>query len=256
MNDNNLDRLIKDTYMEFNDEMDIHSDIEVPDFNIVMNKFHSNLKGKRKSSSISKGIAMVVSFTIVVLISTLISSIPKVIAFKFKVIKTFEELRGDTKDIKVSTNDDLDNNSNDNVSESNSGVDQIEKLVSIEEAKKEVPFKLLIPKYLPSGYKLESVRLVKALGNYFSVNQTYTTSTGEIIQIYQSTISEIAEETISMSSELKVEDITINDRKVKLTTDNENFKNILWFDNNIKFEILVPYNVTDNEVKKIIQLLK
>lgn len=202
MKQDNIDRIIKDTYKELNSEVDIHSNVEIPDFNIIMNKFNKNLKEKSNRSSISKKLALVASFTLIIILSTFLSSIPKVTAFKFNVMKKFEELRGDTRDIKFSTNDGLDNNLNNSVSKSNNSADQIEKLVTIDEAKKEVPFDLLVPKYIPDGYKLETVKLVKAMGDSFSVKQIYTNSTGKIIRINQNTISENGVETISMSSNL------------------------------------------------------
>ncbi|MGV8982669.1 DUF4367 domain-containing protein [Clostridium sp.] len=256
MKRDNMDRIIEDTYTEFNSEMDIHSNIEIPDFNIIMNKFNGNLKGKNSRSLISKKLALVASFTLILLISTFVSTIPKVTAFKFNLIKKVEELRGDTRDIKFSTNAGLDNKSNNSVLKSNSSADQIEKIVTIDEAKKDVPFELLVPKYIPDGYKLEKVKLVKAMGDFFSVNQTYTNSEGKIIQISQSTVSGNEEETLSMSSELSTEDIIINNLKIKSATDNKNFKTMIWFDNNIKNDVLMPYDFTDIQIKKIIGLLK
>ncbi|MBW9159474.1 DUF4367 domain-containing protein [Clostridium tagluense] len=255
MKQNNIDRIIKDTYTEFNSELDIHSNIKIPDFDITMNKFHDNIKEKSSRASISKKVALVASFTLIILLSTFLSSIPRVIAFKLNIIKSFEELRGDTKDIKFSTSDDLDKNLNKSVN-SNSNADQIEKILSIGEAKKEAPFKLLLPEYLPDGYKLETVKLIKSMGDCVSVNQTYTNSTGKIIQIYQSTVSENEEETISISSELRTEDITINNLKIKLATDNKNFKMMIWFNNDIKNKVLMPYNFTNTEMKRILGLLK
>ncbi|MCJ7690767.1 MAG: DUF4367 domain-containing protein, partial [Clostridiaceae bacterium] len=234
----------------------MNSNIEIPDFNIIMNKFHSNLKEKNSRTGVSKKLALVASFTFIIIISTFLSSIPRVTAFKFNIIKRFEELRGDTRDIKFSTNDGLDNNLNNNVLKSNGSADQIEKIVSIDEAKKEVPFKLLIPKYIPEDYSLKSVNLVKAMGDYFSVNQTYTNNAGKIIQINQSTVSENEEETISMSSTLKTEDIIINNLKIKIATDNKNFKTMIWFDNNIRNNVLMPYDFTDTQMKRIIGLIK
>lgn len=255
MKNNNLDKVIKDTYMEFNNEMDMYSNIKVPDFNNTMNKFHNNIKEKKTASSISKRIALVASFTIVVLISTFLSSMPQVHAFKFKIIKTFEELRGSTRDIKISADDRINNDPN-NIPKSNDGTDQIEKLVSLEEAKQEVPFKLFIPEDIPNGYMLKDIKVTKAIGNYFSANQTYTNNAGQIIAIYQSTVSKDGEETISMSSELTIKDMIINDIKIKLATDNKNFKNMIWFYDNVKYEMLVPYNVADGEIKEMIKSLK
>lgn len=252
MKQNNIDRVIKDTYTDFDSEMDLYSNIEIPDLNTVMNKFHNNLKEKSRKFYILKKVALVASFTLIILLSTFISTIPKVTAFKFNIIKRFEELRGDTKDIKFSTNAGLNNS----VPKSNSSADQIEKILSIDEAKKEAPFKLLVPKYLPDGYKLENVKFVKSTGDCVSVNQTYTNNTGEIIQIYQSTVSANEEETISISSELRTEDITINNLKIKLATDNKNFKMMIWFDNDIKHKVLMPYNFTNIEMKRIVGLLK
>ena len=262
MKQDNIDRLIKETYTEFNSELDIHSDIKIPEFNTIMNKFHGNLKEKSNRSAVSKKLALVASFTLIIIFSTFLSSIPKVIAFKFNIIKSFEELRGGTKDIKFSTSDalnknnDLNKNSNSSVLKTNDSADQIEKLVTIDEAKKEVSFKLLVPKNLPDEYKLETVKLVKTMGDFFSVNQTYTNSKGRIIQVYQSTVSENGEETISMSSDLRTEDITINSLKIKYATDDKNFKMMIWFDNNIKNKVLMPYNFTDAEMKRITGLLK
>jgi hypothetical protein len=182
MKQDNIDKIIKDTYTEFNSELDIHSDIKIPQFNIIMNKFHGNMKEKSNGWSISKKIALVASFTLVIIFSTFLSSIPKVVAFKFTIIKSFEELRGGTKDIRLSTNDGLNKSDslnkdlNSPVLKSNDSADQIEKLVTIDEAKKEVPFKLLVPKGLPDEYKLETVKLVKSMGGSFSVDQTYTNS--------------------------------------------------------------------------------
>jgi phage regulator Rha-like protein len=268
MKQNNIDRLIKEAYTEFNSELDIHSDIKIPEFTNIMNKFHGNLKEKSNRSSIKKQIALVASFTLIIIFSTFLSSIPKVVAFKFNIIKSFSELRGDTKDIKFSTsdvlnkndglnqNESLNKNSNNSVLQSNDSADQIEKIVTIDEAKKEVPFKLLVPKYIPEDYNLKTVKLVKAMGDFFSVNQTYTNSTGKIIGIYQSTVSENGAETISMSSNLRTEDIIINNLKIKFATDDKNFKTMIWFDNNIKNDVLMPYNFTDTQMKRIIGLLK
>ncbi|MGH4119287.1 DUF4367 domain-containing protein [Clostridium sp.] len=256
MKHDNIDTIIIDVYTEFNSEVDIHSDIDIPDFNITMKKFHSNLKEKNNRSSISKKLALVASFTLIIILSTFLSSIPKVTAFKFNVMKKFEELRGDTRDIKFSTQDVLDTNLNNGISESNNSTDQIEKLVTIDEAKKEIPFELLVPKYIPDGYKLETVKLVKSMGDSFSVNQVYTNSTGKIIRFYQNTVAENGSETISMNSNLRTEDIIINNLKINFATDDKNFKTMLWFDNNIKNEVLMPYDFTDTQMKKIIGLLK
>ena len=54
MKHDNIDMIIKDTYKEFNNELDIHSDIKIPEFDTIMNKFHSNLKEKNSRPSISK----------------------------------------------------------------------------------------------------------------------------------------------------------------------------------------------------------
>jgi hypothetical protein len=256
MKQDNIDRIIKETYTEFNSELDVHSDIKIPEFNTIMNKFHGNLKEKSSRWSISKKIALVASFTLVIIFSTFISSIPKVVAFKFNIIKSFEELRGDTKDIKLSTNDGLNKDSNSAVLKSNDSADQIEKLVTIDEAKKEVPFKILVPKGIPDEYKLEPVKLVKSMGGSFSVDQTYTNSTGKIIGIYQNTVARNGAETISMSSELRTENIIINNLKIKFATDDENFKTMIWYDKNIKNEVLMPYDFTDTEMKRIIGFLK
>ncbi|WP_435789601.1 DUF4367 domain-containing protein, partial [Clostridium sp.] len=194
---------------------------------------------------------------LIIILSTFLSSIPKVTAFKFNIMKKIEKLRGDTRDIKFSTNDDgLNKNLNSSVLKSNDSADQIEKLVTIDEAKKEVPFKLLVPTYIPDGYKLKTVKLVKAMGDSFSVKQIYTNSTGKIIRINQNTISENGAETISMSSNLWTEDIIIDNLKINFATDDKNFKTMLWFDNNTKNEVLMPYDFTDIQMKKIIGLLK
>ena len=109
-----------------------------------------------------------------------------------------------------------------------------------------------MPKYIPNGYKLGTVKLVKSMGDFFSVNQTYTNNKGKIMRIHQSTVSENEEETISISSELSTKDIIINNLKIKSATDNKNFKTFIWFDNNIKNDVLMPYDFTDTQIKKIL----
>ena len=61
MEQNNLDRIVKDTYAEFNSEMDVHSDIDIPDFNNIMTKFNANLNEKSIKSSIFKKIVLLIT---------------------------------------------------------------------------------------------------------------------------------------------------------------------------------------------------
>jgi hypothetical protein len=104
--------------------------------------------------------------------------------------------------------------------------------------------------------EISTVKYIKAIGDYYSVEQNYINNKGQEIQISQSTIYEEAKETVSISSQLRTEDININGLNIKLITDDKNFKKLLWFNNNIKFEMNVFYNVIDIEVEKIIKSLK
>ena len=38
MKHNNIDRIIKETYTEFNSELDIHPDIKIPEFNTIIKR--------------------------------------------------------------------------------------------------------------------------------------------------------------------------------------------------------------------------
>ncbi|MFT5872351.1 MAG: hypothetical protein ACI8WT_001282 [Clostridium sp.] len=57
---------------------------------------------------------------------------------------------------------------------------------------------------------------------------------------------------MSMNSDLRTEDIIINNLNIKFATDDKNFKTMFWFDNNIKNRVLMPYDFTDTEMKRIL----
>ena len=94
------------------------------------------------------------------------------------------------------------------------------------------------------------------LSDSYTVEQTYVNNDRNRIKFYQSTISDNTSETTSVNSNNRVEDITINNLKIKLISDDENFTNAFWIDNNVKYKLIAIDNITDNKMKKIIEQLK
>lgn len=266
MRRNNLDTLIRDTYIGFNKELDIYDNLEIPDFNDVMDKFYNNVNKEKSSPSLGKKLGMIASFTIVILFSAVLSAIPQVDAFKFHMVRTVEEIRENIKYIKFSTGGHLEGNlvskpkenevNKNKPSTINSKREQIEKLGTIEEIQKVVPFNILLPKHLPNEYKLDGIKLLEAVGNLFRVRQTYVSNEEYYIYITQTTTLDNTEGTFSISTQFEREYLNIDNLRVILYTDDKSFKKMLWFKNNIKFEMKVPYNITDNEIRKIITSLE
>lgn len=258
MKNDNLDKLIKDTYTEFNDEIDIHSHIEVPNFNSTISRFHTNLKGKKNSPPSTKTLTMVASFAVVVLISIFSFSIPQVTAFKFNKVKTVEEINGNNRELNINTSDDSQNSWEGSLQNNivNNEAEQLEELPSLEKAKEYVPFKVLIPQYLPKGYKLSTVNFIKLDKGSVGIGQIYVNDDKYEIGVKQIIVLQGEEETINVNAQLKVENLSINNLKVTSISDEKSFKQMFWFSNSIKHEVKLPYGVGDNEVEKIIRYLK
>ena len=224
MEKSNFDKIIKDTYKEYSDEIKGIGDIEIPNVEIAMSKFHNDINKKTNKTSLKKKVAIAASFLIIFFVSTLISSLPEVKASKFTLTKIIDHLRGSVRDFKLNTTADNESAPTDNNAFNNST--QIDKLVSFDEAQNEVPFKILKPTYLPDGYKLDTIMLTVALSDSYTVRQTYVDDDGNRIKFYQSTISDNTSETTSVNSNNRVEDININNLKIKLVSDDANFTNV------------------------------
>ena len=258
MKNDNLDKLIKDTYTEFNDEIDIHSHIEIPDFKSTMNRLQDSLKEKKNSSISTKRLAIAASFAVVVLISIFSFSIPQVTAFKFNKVKTVEKINGNNRELNINTSDNYGGNwegSGQNNIVNNEG-EQLEELPSLEKAKEYVPFKVLIPQYLPQGYKLSTVNFIKLDKGSVGIGQIYENDKKYEILVKQIIVLQGEEETINVNAQFKVENLSINNLKATSISDEKSFKQICWFSNSIKHEIKLPYGVGDNEVEKMIKSLK
>lgn len=249
-----------------NEEIDIYNDSEMPDFNIIMDKFYNTLKKQKSKFSLGKKLTITAFFTVAILISMLLSSMPRVVAFKFNVRKNIELLKGEIQYRKLSISNNLvsnpENNTEDMLNEINNinlthrQADQIDKLVSLEEAKEKVPYKLLIPEYLPDGYKFKMAKTTETLGNSFRVHHTYTNSNKEEIRINQENILPNTYESINFSAKFRKENLNINGLDIMYITDDKNFKKLLWINNDMKFDMILPYNIKDSQIKKIIKSLK
>jgi hypothetical protein len=249
-----------------NEEIDIYNDSDMPDFNIIIDKFYNTLKKQKSKFSLGKKLAITAFFTVAILISMLLSSMPRVVAFKFNVRKNIELLKGEIQYRKLSITNNLvsspENNTKEMLNEINNinlthrQADQIDKLVSLEEAKQEAPYKLLIPEYLPDGYKIKMTKTTETMDNLFRVQQAYINNKEEKIRIHQANILPNTHESINFSAEFRKENLSINGLDIMYVTDDKNFKKLLWINNEMKFEMIVPYNIEDSEIKKIIKSLK
>ena len=134
MEQSNFDKIIKDIYKDYSDEIKDIGDIEIPDVDIALNRFHNDINKKANKSSLKKKVAIAASFLIIFFISTLLSSLPEVKASKFTLTKIIEHLRGSVSDFKFNTDEDNKSTPTNNNAFNNST--KIDKLVSFDEAQK------------------------------------------------------------------------------------------------------------------------
>lgn len=263
MEKDNLDKLIEIVYKKEYSKIDDIENIEVPNIHDVLNKFEMNLeernKIKKKDSNVwnkfRKNLALTAAFLLVILISGYITETPEVKAVKFNIMKFFETIKNGSRNLKYSNIEELDDTDNEVPSSCDGNTDQIEKVLSFEDAQNQTSFNICKPNFLPKGYEIKEVRLIIEYDGNERVKQKYTNDDKTII-IKQSLNTENTNTTVVTDENNRCENVLIDDNKVTIITNDSTFSMGVWFTEKFKFEITVLDIISDENLIKIIEELK
>ncbi|MCY6356187.1 DUF4367 domain-containing protein [Clostridium sp. ZS2-4] len=257
MKKDKLDKLLEYTCRTNSDNIQGIGDIEVPDLDKVMDRFEKNIEAKNKEKNqnfkkfnIKKNVAIAASFLVLLFAATLLSEVAEVRAFKFNMMKLFEEVKDGNRILKFSSKSDEEKS----MDTSGKG-DSIEKSLTFEEAQKKAKFNILKSEYLPEGYKLKEIKLIDKPFNRQQVRQLYIKDDKQII-IEQTPYNESKKTTAVTNEKNKCEKISINHQEVTLICDDAGFCKAIWFSKRFEFNITAFDSISKENFIKIIQSLK
>lgn len=254
MNNKCLENMLDDIFKNNPDSIKGIGEIEVPDMDIMMEflnvKSNSNVIQpvfRAKSNKVNlKRILSAVSIIILIFIVSIFYEAPYAKAIKFRIVKTFFNIKDNIITIFYKDN-------KESIPDMNNS-DSISKPLSIEQVK-DLPFHLYIPEYLPVNYKLSNISWKQYPDNMHMVQQIYVKDNKNTISIIQ--IENRPDENVEVNinaDNSNVETIDINGSEITLISTNSNITNAIWYKGNAKFEIIASCD--KNETINIIKSLK
>lgn len=128
----------------------------------------------------------------------------------------------------------------------------IDRTLTFEQAKKEIPFALLIPEYLPQGYSLKEIRSKQFTPDFYIVEQEYIDDNGSSIRItQQSSVKDFASST---GTRLQVKQIEVMGADAILITNETGFCSTSWYKNEFKYDITA--RISEKEFMKMLGSLR
>lgn len=278
MHNDRMDQLLEDICQNDWHRIEGLKDIQIPEYEKSMGELKMHLQKEKEVSSgkhttfnvlrnLSKITAVAACILVCAIIFSIISDMPPVKAFKFNIIRTFFEFKEGTTIIKQGNFDpnsvpkgklpppppEFDSNSmTDGLiganPPANSGTRPIEKTLTLEQAKKETPFALLVPGYLPEGYKLKEVRSKQSSLEHYIIEQEYTNSDNGYITIRQH--SGIKSFGMGGGTPLKVKSIKVMGEDAVLITNETSYCSTTWYKDEFRYEIMA-----DTSEKEFVKLL-
>lgn len=251
-----LDEMIKDIFENDSNSIKGIGDIEVPNMDMVMNKLimkdsnnHNVLQFTpkvKKNRKIMKKIIFAACIFMTIFIISIFTEVPYARAFKFRIVKTIYNIKDN-----IITIIHKDNKAETPVINSK---DSLNKLVSIDQVN-ELPFRVYIPKYLPSDYRLSNILWKQYPDNMHIVEQLYIKDNNKTISLIQTENRPDENiETNIKSDNSNVEIIDINGINITIISTNGNITNAIWYKDNTKFEIVAC--CSKDETINIIKSLK
>ncbi|MCY6485394.1 DUF4367 domain-containing protein [Clostridium aestuarii] len=257
MKEDKIDKMLEYTFKVNSDNIKCIGDIHVPDFDKVMDRFEKNLEEKNteknqtsKKFNIKRNVAIAASFLVLLFVSTILSEVSEVRAFKFNMMKLFEEVKDNDRTLKFSSKSD-----EEKPMDLSGNGDTIEKSATFKEAQKKAKFNILKPEYLPEGYKLKEVKVIDKPFNRQQVKQVYMKEDKQIF-IDQTPYNESKKTTLVTNEKNKCEKITINNQDITLIYDDDGFSESIWFSKIFEFNITIFDSVSKENFIKMIESLK
>jgi hypothetical protein len=201
---------------------------------------------RAKKNRLLKNLIIAVSICLFTLITSILWDVPYAKAVKFRLVKTFYNIKDNIITVMHKDNKESPTNSNSN--------DSINKSLSIEQIG-ELPFHLYVPQYIPKSYKLNNIVWKQYPDNMHVVQQTYSEKDNKTITIIQTeNRPEENIETYINPENGTVDVIEINGYDVTLISIDGDMTNAIWYKSDTKFEIIACIN--KNETINIIKSLE
>lgn len=225
--------------------------INVPDMENTISLFES----KVHSGSGSKKWAGIAAACCIVVLSFILSTayeIPQVKAFKFSIIKTFIKAGDDV--ITVKHSDTRPPARSDRPPAADDNPQEIKRRLAIEEAQKILPFHLIIPQYVPEGYKFYEVEVSEYLNGDFMTTLSYRDDTKKYVAVGQRTVKDF-DMTVNYrkTEDTQVKKIIIMGQEATMVTSSD-FSSVMWFNDGLEYKVFG--SVPEEEMIKILDSLK
>lgn len=262
MRNDRLENLIEAVVKSESDSIKGLGDIAVPDINETLNAFRLNIgqsaktilfvrgkKGRKSSTKWLRTVAAAMIFVMLSWIFAVCNEIPEVKAFRLNLVKTLVSVKDSVLSINSSNND------NTTANEPPQELEAQTKTLTLEEARKELPFTLGEPGYIPSGYSLKSIVWQRFPDKSHIVTQTYTDQSGKLLKIDQYyNFSDTNSNANFKAGSSSVREIDINGNKVTVADVQQGIYKAMWFSGNIRYEVII-YS-TEQELINVIQSMK
>jgi len=116
----------------------------------------------------------------------------------------------------------------------------------LEEAQAKVPFKILLPLYLPDGFSLDKVTLEEVHDPSYMVTLYYKNSKGEMLSICEENIiGETGRGYMYDKDDTMIEKVSINGFTATLVNLKDKYIRLFWLNQSISIEILGQINKED-----------
>lgn len=277
MLEDKMDKILEDVCRNDWQKIKGINDIEVPDFEQTMDRLKKSLHKQPVNPPLSRvqkwGKSLTAAACILVcsMLFSAIWDMPEVKALRFDIIRTIISFKDGITTIKqgsMNTADipkgaiqpppsDFEGDSSvpDGTLQSSTDMKAnapIEKTMTLEQAKKEIPFALLIPDYIPPGYRLKEVRSSQINLESYIIRQEYVDDSGGSITISQQ--SSVKSFGSGGGTRLKVKKIKVMGQDTVLVTNETDYCRAQWYKDEFLYSI--EGNISEKEFMKLLESLK
>lgn len=217
----------------------------------IWNRIIKKLRKKRRQELLKRLRPVFAACALITVISWMLIQYPSpAMALVSKIIKSIEVITGNTFKIhsKVVYND----NEKGNDYSFGRNIDD----PRIGEAQKKMHFMVLIPQYVPDGFKLNNVDVLNKDNQKEVISFLYVKSKGESFEIMQENRPGDTDDTLNIQKydDTIIEHIKINGIQCTLVSYGETQNKLLWSSNGIGYK--VDGNVSKEEIIKIAESMK
>lgn len=246
----NLDELIKEELEKNSEHLLDFKDISITPMEehmrILKESINSKDKNTRSTFNSKKVVVIAISIIIISFCFSFMLDTEPIKAFRFQVLKTFVEVKENIQSIYIS---DIDND--DEKKKMVEQSDAIEKVLTLQQAKKEIPFKFIQPTYLPKDYGITQVNWSRFSDGSHSVTLCYREENGGFMEVIQDYNISNFNRVINMKEDAKAKEVIINEQTILILNIDENFTHAVWNDSISSYEIIGT--ISEEEIIKIIK---